>query len=75
MAISQNIADIRSNLEFLDQNNSVTVGGTPTQEELNNFIQKVDERNLKMLNVSNIADANYELKPEQKVDKGFSILD
>lgn len=75
MAISQNIADIRSNLEFLDQNNSVTVGGTPTQEELNNFIQKVDERNLKMLNVSNVADANYELKPEQKVDKGFSILD
>ncbi len=74
-AISQNIAAIRSNLEFLDQNNSVTVGGTPSQEELNAFIQKVDERNLTKLNVSEMANANYELKPEDKVDKGFSLLD
>jgi hypothetical protein len=27
-AISQNIASIRSNLEFLDQNNNITVGGS-----------------------------------------------
>jgi len=74
-AISQNIADIRSNLEFLDQNNTVTVGGAPSQEELNAFIQKVDERNLKMLNVSSIASSSYDLKPEEKVDKGFSLLD
>ena len=74
-AISQNIADIRSNLEFLDQNNTVTVGGTPSQEELNEFIQKVDERNLKMLNVSEIGTSTYDLKPEEKVDRGFSLLD
>lgn len=74
-AISQNIADIRSNLEFLDQNNTVTVGGTPSQEELNAFIQKVDERNLKMLNVNSVASSAYDLKPEEKVDKGFSLLD
>lgn len=74
-AISQNIADIRSNLEFLDQNNTVTVGGTPSQEELNAFIQKVDERNLKVLNVSQVGDAYHELKQEEKVDKGFSLLD
>lgn len=74
-AISNNIADIRSNLEFLDQNNTVTVGGTPSQEELNEFIQKVDERNLKMLNVSQVGTSGYDLKPEEKVDKGFSLLD
>ncbi len=74
-AISQNIADIRSNLEFLDQNNKVTVGGAPSQEELNAFIQKVDERNLKVLNVSQIGTSSYELKPEEKVDRGFSLLD
>lgn len=74
-AISQNIADIRSNLEFLDQNNTINVGGTPSQEELTAFIQKVDERNLKMLNVSNVASAAYDLKPDERVDKGFTLLD
>ncbi|MCW3465884.1 hypothetical protein [Chitinophaga nivalis] len=74
-AISQNIASIRSNLDFLDQNNNITVGGTPSQSELEAFIHKVDERNLKMLNVSKMADSYYDLKPEEKVDKGFSLLD
>ncbi|MFT4061869.1 MAG: hypothetical protein QM642_05870 [Edaphocola sp.] len=74
-AISQNIAAMRSNLEFLDQNNTVTVGGTPSQEELNEFIQKVDKRNLTKLNISEMSNAGYDLKPEEKVDKGFSLLD
>ncbi|HVI47990.1 MAG TPA: hypothetical protein VM802_24190 [Chitinophaga sp.] len=74
-AISQNIASIRSNLDFLDQNNNITVGGTPSQAELEDFIKKVDDRNLKMLNVSQVADSYHELKPEEKIDKGFSILD
>lgn len=73
-AISQNIASIRSNLEFLDQNNNITVGGTPSQEELEAFVKKVDERNLTMLNVPMIASSNYELKNEEKIDKGFSLL-
>lgn len=74
-AISQNIAAIRSNLEFLDQNNTVTVGGTPSQEELQAFIQKVDQRNLTKLNVNEVSSAHYDLKPNEKVDKGFSLLD
>ena len=74
-AISQNIASIRSNLEFLDQNNTVTVGGAPSQEELNAFMQKVDERNMQMLNVSAIGSAGHDLRPEERVDKGFSLLD
>jgi hypothetical protein len=51
------------------------VGGTPTQGELEEFIRKVDERNLNVLNVTQMADASYELKPEEKVDKGFTLLD
>lgn len=74
-AISQNIAAIRSNLEFLDQNNTVTVGGTPSQEELNAFIQKVDERNLTKLNVHEVGQNYYELSNDEKVDKSFSLLD
>ncbi len=74
-AISQNIASIRSNLEFLDQNNNITVGGTPSQGELEAFMKKVDERNLTTLNVTMIAGSNYDLKNEEKVDKGFSLLD
>jgi hypothetical protein len=73
-AISQNIASIRSNLEFLDQNNNITVGGTPSQQELEAFVKKVDERNLTMLNVPMIASSNYDLKSDEKVDKGFSLL-
>jgi hypothetical protein len=74
-AISQNIASIRSNLEFLDQNNNITVGGAPSQGELEAFMKKVDERNLTRLNVPMIASGNYDLKPEEKVDKGFTLLD
>lgn len=73
-AISQNIASIRSNLEFLDQNNNITVGGTPSQQELEAFVQRVEDRQLTRLNVPMIASAGYELKEEEKVDKGFSLL-
>jgi len=73
-AISQNIASIRSNLDFLDQNNSVTVGGTPSQVELEEFIQKVDNRNLTRLNVHAMSNANYELSDEETTDKGFTLL-
>jgi hypothetical protein len=73
-AISQNIASIRSNLEFLDQNNNITVGGAPSQAELEDFVRKVDQRNLTKLNVSVMGQAEYDLKPEEKTDKGFSLL-
>lgn len=73
-AISQNIASIRSNLEFLDQNNNITVGGAPSQQELEDFVKKVDQRNLTVLNVPYIGSAGYDLKPEEKTDKGFSLL-
>lgn len=73
-AISHNIASIRSNLEFLDQNNNVTVGGTPSQQELEAFVKKVDERQLTRLNVPLIGSAGYDLKQEDKADQGFNIL-
>ncbi len=74
-AISQNIASIRSNLEFLDQNNNITVGGTPSQAELEDFVKKVDERNLTMLNVPMIGTSTYDMKESEKIDKGFTLLD
>lgn len=73
-AISHNIASIRSNLEFLDQNNNITVGGAPSQAELEEFVKKVDEKNLTKLNVPMIGSAGYDLKNDEKIDKGFSLL-
>lgn len=73
-AISQNIASIRSNLEFLDQNNNITVGGAPSQQELEDFVKKVDERNLTVLNVSEVGSSGYNLSNDEKIDKGFSLL-
>jgi hypothetical protein len=74
-AISQNIASIRSNLEFLDQNASVTVGGTPSQEELNEFMAKIDNSHLQKLNVAEVASSGHTLTESETVDKGFTLLD
>ncbi|RYD53253.1 MAG: hypothetical protein EOP52_03695 [Sphingobacteriales bacterium] len=74
-AISQNIASIRSNLEFLDQNAAVTVGGTPSQEELNVFMAKIDNSHLQKLNVAEIASSGHTLSESETIDKGFTLLD
>lgn len=73
-AISQNIASIRSNLEFLDQNNNITVGGTPSQQELEDFVKKVDDRHLTVLNISAVGSSGHDLSPDERIDKGFSLL-
>ncbi|OJV55288.1 MAG: hypothetical protein BGO31_20340 [Bacteroidetes bacterium 43-16] len=73
--ISQNIGRIRSNLEFLDQNNDITVGANVSQTELEAFVKQIDNGRLETLNIEQMSDAHYELSPEQKVDKGFNILD
>ena len=73
--ISQNIGRIRSNLEFLDQNNDITVGANVSQTELDAFVKQIDNGRLETLNIEQMSDAHYELSPEQKVDKGFNILD
>jgi hypothetical protein len=74
-AISQNIASIRSNLEFLDQNSNVAMTGTASQGELEAFSRQVSEGRMLSLNVGEITDAGHELTAEQKVDKGFNLLD
>ncbi len=74
-AISQNIASIRSNLEFLDQNSSVAMTGTASQAELESFSRQISEGKMLSLNVGEITDAAHTLSTEEKVDKGFNILD
>ncbi len=74
-AISQNIASIRSNLEFLDQNSAVTIGGTPSQQELDAFMSRIENSHLQKLNVAEVASSGYELNEAEKVDKGFTLLD
>lgn len=74
-AISQNIASIRSNLEFLDESSAVTMTGTASQAELEQFSAQVNSGRLQSLNVAEMVDASYDLSTEQKVDKGFNLLD
>jgi hypothetical protein len=73
--ISQNIGRIRSNLEFLDQNNAATVGGNVSQADLESFVKQIDGGRLETLNIGEMGAAEYDLTSEQKVDKGFNILD
>jgi hypothetical protein len=73
--ISQNIASIRSNLEFLDQNSNVAMTGTASQAELETFSKQISEGRMHTLNINEIADASHELTTDQKVDKGFNLLD
>jgi hypothetical protein len=73
--ISQNIGKIRSNLQFLDENKSVTIGNNVSQGELENFVKQIDGGRLNTLNVGEMTNASYELKDAEKIDKGFNILD
>jgi hypothetical protein len=73
--ISQNIGKIRSNLQFLDENKSVTIGSNVSQSELESFVKQIDGGRLNTLNVGAMTDASYEMKDAERVDKGFNILD
>ena len=73
--ISQNIGRIRSNLDFLDQNQSITLGSTVSQSDLESFVKQIDGGRLETLNVSVMSDSSHDLTPEQKADRGFNILD
>ncbi len=73
--ISQNIGKIRSNIEFLDENKSVTIGNNVSQSELESFVKQIDNGRLNTLNIAEMSDSSYILSDEQKVDKGFNILD
>jgi hypothetical protein len=73
--ISQNIGRIRSNLDFLDQNQAITLGSTVSQSDLESFVKQIDNGRLETLNIGEMTDSSYELTNEQKPDKGFNILD
>jgi hypothetical protein len=73
--ISQNIGRIRSNLEFLDENQSITLGASVSQSDLESFVKQIDNGRLETLNIGEMTDSSYELTSEQKPDKGFNILD
>jgi hypothetical protein len=74
-AISSNIASIRMNLEFLEESRSSVSSMQPSQADLESFVKEIDGGRLQTLNISEIADASYELKPSERVDKGFNLLD
>lgn len=74
-AISNNIANIRSNIDFLDANRGAVLGIKASQSELENFVKEIDKGRMKSLNVSELSDASYDLKPEQMADPSFKLID
>ena len=72
--ISNNIANIRENLQFVEDNRGA-IAGTMTAEELNQLTAKLDAGNgMTALNVSQLTDASYELQPDQIADKTLKIF-
>ncbi|HRH30492.1 MAG TPA: hypothetical protein PK886_00270 [Candidatus Paceibacterota bacterium] len=71
--ISNNIASIKRNLEFVNENNLTSLK-TASQSELETFVQKIDSGHMKKLNVAEITDPHYELSKEEKPDSSFNIL-
>ncbi|MCE2963512.1 MAG: hypothetical protein ACK5UE_04220 [Chitinophagales bacterium] len=74
-AISNNIANIRSNIDFLDGNKGAVLGIKASQSELEEFVKQIDSGRLKSLNVSEVSDASYDLKPEEMADPSFKLID
>jgi hypothetical protein len=73
--ISQNVATIRNNIQFLSQNRTLLNGtASANRAELDDFVKQMEAGQIKRLNVSELSDPGYELSPEQIVDKGFKIL-
>lgn len=70
--ISQNLATMKNNLENVAMNQTFVPGQLDTAE-VDAFLKRSES--LKLVNVQEIADASYQLSPEQKVDKSFNLLD
>lgn len=71
--IAANIANIRGNLQFVDENRGA-IGGTMTTEELNNFSNKLNSGTMKTLNVAQVTSANYTLADDEIVASDMNIL-
>ncbi len=74
-AISNNIANIRSNIDFLEENRGATQGIKASQSELENFVKEIDNGRMMSLNISEISDSNYDLKDKDRIDKAFKLID
>ena len=72
--ISANIANIRSNLQFVDENKGA-IAGTMSVDELAGFTKQLESGNMKSLNVAQITDASYELQSSDIADNTLKILD
>ncbi|MFN5849391.1 MAG: hypothetical protein ACK43K_12930, partial [Chitinophagales bacterium] len=60
---------------FLDGNKGAVLGIKASQSELEEFVKQIDSGRLKSLNVSEVSDASYDLKPEEMADPSFKLID
>jgi len=74
--ISKNVAAIRSNLQFLNQNRTMNLGSAgANREALAAFVKDMNDGKIKRLNISEISDPGHDLTPDERKDKSFNILD
>jgi hypothetical protein len=73
--ISQNVAGIRRNLEFLKQSRIDNVGATASQSDMESFVKGIEQGSMQKLNVIEIASTDHSLSDAEQVDKTLNILD
>jgi hypothetical protein len=71
--VANNLASIRSNLQFVRENQGV-ITGAMSEEELSSFSKQLKEGGMVSLNIDKLTSADYDLKPEERVDKSMNFL-
>lgn len=73
--INDNLANIRRNLDYVDENRLSKISGTKSQEELQQFFSGAGLDKMKKLDIEKITDPQYQIPTSEKSDKTFSIFD
>ena len=71
--ISDDIAHVQRNLEFLSQSRIETLDAVKSQDELEAFVNKMSSGEIKKLDVQEVSSSYHKLTKEEKVDKGFDF--
>lgn len=72
--ISDNLAGVRRNLQFLNENRIDNISNQMSQEDLEKFVNDIDNSQMSKINVQDIASPYHNLTSDEKVDKGFDIF-
>ncbi len=73
--ISSYIATTKRNLQLVSESRLNNIQATKSQADLESFVQQLNSGQIQKLNVNKLVDPSYQLKPDERVDKSFNVLD